>query len=31
MIHANNRRKFTQMDDNFLVLGLQEFGYRNVD
>ena len=27
----NNRRKFTSTDDNFLILGLQEFGYRNIE
>ena len=27
----NNRRKFTSYDDNFLILGLQEFGYKNIE
>lgn len=29
--HCSSRRKFSFMDDNFLILGLQEFGYRNVE
>jgi hypothetical protein len=29
--HGSSRRKFTEMDDNFLMLGLQEFGYRNTE
>lgn len=27
----NNRRKFSPMDDNCLILGLQEFGYKNIE
>jgi hypothetical protein len=27
----NNRRKFTPVDDNFLLLGLRQFGYKEVD
>jgi len=27
----NNRRKFTVVDDNFLLLGLRQFGYKEVE
>lgn len=27
----NHRRKFTMMDDNLLLLGLRQYGYKDVD
>lgn len=27
----NNRRKFSPMDDNYLLLGLRQFGYKDVE
>jgi hypothetical protein len=27
----NNRRKFSHIDDNFLLIGLKQFGYKEID
>ena len=27
----NNRRKFTHVDDNFLLLGLRQYGYKEIE
>ena len=27
----NNRRKFTYVDDNFLLLGLRQYGYKEIE
>ena len=28
---TNNRRKFTYLDDNLLLVGLREYGYKEMD
>ena len=30
-VSNNNRRKFSRMDDNMMILGLQEFGQKNME
>ena len=30
-VSNNNRRKFSRMDDNMMIMGLQEFGQKNME